>query len=129
MTVRVRSASGAGDTAEAAPGPDPAHTQLVLVVGWACIVTSVCLWVLVTIRVSRANPQSRIPWIGRPPNRSMATNVAQFFAFLTLFSGLTVIGDHGSVWEEWLAFGIALATMAVLVGAILMHNDRVKYGE
>jgi hypothetical protein len=59
----------------------------------------------------------------------MATNVAGFFATVTLIEGLTEIHDHGSAWQTWLAYGIALATIAVIVATILMHNARVKYGE
>jgi FtsH-binding integral membrane protein len=98
-------------------------------VGWACMIVGVCLWALMMVRMTRANEQASIPWLGRPPNRSTTTSLAQALGYAALFGGLFIVAHRASEWQFWLAFGITGATAVALAVVILVHNDRVKYGE
>ena len=79
------------------------------------------------VRVLRANRQSRIPLVGKPPNRSTATNVASLLGNFALIYGCLTLGfDAHNAWQEWVAFAIGITMFAVFVVATLVHNYRLN---
>jgi hypothetical protein len=105
--------------------------------GWwyvagALFVIGAVLGLLANTRLAAANPSTRLPWFGSPPNRPRGVRWLYFFALFSTFEGMNFVPlgfrQRGDPYWYVNAWGVPFAVVAFLVGLVpyVRHNRRVR---
>jgi hypothetical protein len=102
------------------------------VVAGAMFVISAVLWLLVGTRLAAANPSTRLPLFGQPPNKPRGLTLLQFFANGSAAAGTYLFvdgflrrGDRHLYDALW---GVPIVVIVILVALVpyVRHNRRVR---
>jgi hypothetical protein len=104
-------------------------------VAGALFVIGTVLWLLANTRLAAANPSSRPPWFGWPPNRPRGVLWLYGFALFSTIGGMNIVpvgfGQRGDPHFYDTQWGVPFAVVVFLVGLVpyVRHNRRVRRAE
>ena len=75
--------------------------------------------------LAAANPRSRLPFLGRPPNRPFGTRVLYFVMIPTLYWGTVLLREDGSHRSALWGFPCLLVVMVAMLVPLTIHNRKV----
>jgi hypothetical protein len=96
-----------------------------MVVGLLMIGVSAALGAWGAMWLVAANPRSRLPFWGWPPNRPFGVVVLYFVNVLTLYSGLSLLLLDGSHRSALWGFPCLLVVLVAILVPTVIHNRKV----
>jgi hypothetical protein len=100
------------------------HTAY-MVVGLIFIAVTAALGTWMSMWLVAANPRSRVPYWGWPPNRPFGAVVLYYVATPTLVLGLTRLLEDGSDRSALWGFPCLLVVMVAMLVPAVIHNRKV----
>lgn len=96
-----------------------------MVIGLLLIGVATALGAGESMWLAAANPRSRLPFVGWPPNRPFGAFVLLFASIVTLILGVQTLREDGSHPSALWYFPCALVVTVAMLAPAVIHNRKV----